>query len=75
MYNKEFYSGKRQKIQEKFNNARQKWINLCELCGKEYADFVQTAQELQVEVKQLDAEEKKSQEASKEAPKETPKKK
>jgi hypothetical protein len=60
MYNEKYYADKKQKIQEKFQKAQQKWIQFCELSGKEYIDFLQTAQDLQEQLKLLEAEEKES---------------
>ena len=56
-YDKQFYDTKKQKIQQKFQRAKQKWIQMCELSGKEYLDFQQTAQELQEQMKLLEQEE------------------
>lgn len=56
-YDKAFYDGKRQKIQEKFNKAQQKWIAICEMQGREYLSLQETIQECNVALTELQKEE------------------
>lgn len=61
-YDKQYYDGLKQKVQAKFNKAQQKYLNLCDMLGKEYIDFQSTVLECQEEIKKIDIEEKTSQE-------------
>ena len=61
----ENFAEKKQKLYEKSTRAQQKWIQLCELCGKEYIDLQNTMQEIQKEAQKIDEEEK----ANKKTPK------
>lgn len=60
MFNKNYYDTKKQNIQEKFQKTQQKWIQMCELGGKEYIDFQTRVQELNEELTTLTKEEETS---------------
>lgn len=69
MYDPKYYADKKQKINEKFQKGQQKWIQMCELAGKEYIDFVNRVQELQEELKKIEAEETESKKVVEKQPK------
>jgi hypothetical protein len=59
-YDKNFYDSKRQKVQEKFGKAQQKWIGMCEMADKEYISFQERIQELNAELAEIAKEEEVS---------------
>jgi len=67
-YDPKYYQDLKQKIQEKYNKAQQKWMSLGELYCKEYVEFMTRVQELNAELQELQAKEKESIEAEKKTP-------
>ena len=51
---------KKQEIQEKYNKARDKWIQIADLSGKEYISLQERILELNAELKALNEEAKEA---------------
>jgi hypothetical protein len=67
-YDPKYYQDLKQKIQDKYTKAQQKWLSLGELYCKEYIEFMTRVQELNAELQELQAKEKESIEAEKKTP-------
>lgn len=59
-YDKNYYQGKRQKIQEKFQKAQGKYFQMCEMAGKEYISLQERIIELNTELQELQKQEEES---------------
>jgi hypothetical protein len=55
----------KEQIQEAFQKAQQKWLNMCEMLGREYIDFQSRVVELNDEMKIIMEEEKRKEEKKK----------
>ncbi len=61
MFDKQYYIGKKNEINQKFRKAEQKYIDMAVALGKEYVSFQERVAELQEDLKDLDAKERESQ--------------
>ena len=62
MFDKNYYIGKKQAIQQKDQKAQQKYADLSFMLGREFVDYQNRIAELQEELKEIEAEEAKSKE-------------
>lgn len=63
-YDKNYYEGKRQKLQQEAQKAERKWLDLCILSGKEWISYQERMQELQQQLQELNQAEQKSKQES-----------
>jgi len=61
-YDFKYYQNKKQEQVNKFQKAQKKWIELGELYCREYLTLNEVSQEVQAKLKEIEAEEKSSQE-------------
>jgi hypothetical protein len=58
MFDKNYYQGLKQKVQQEFQKAQQKYLSMCEMLGKEYVSFQERVIELNEKLRDIEEKEK-----------------